>query len=241
MKLLKRYDHILIRLVPPICALLIKGIMGSCRVVEIRGESRAKEAMKKSPGGVLYVTWHQRMSYNFYLFGFKNINMLISESRDGEYAARIAHRMGFKSIRGSSTRGGTKALKELIKRLRNGESAGILADGPQGPPRVSKMGPIIIAKAAGIPILPVLWGAERCWILNSWDRYMIPKPFTKIVICYQDPIWIPKHIKREQMEIYRKRLEDVLNKGAKWCDLYFGRERPWRRTFNPHIPEIGPL
>jgi len=61
---------------------------------------------------------------------------------------------------------------------------------------------------------------------------MIPKPFTKIVISYQDPIWIPKHIKKEQMEIYRKRLEDALNEGARWCDLYFGRERPWR-PFNP--------
>jgi lysophospholipid acyltransferase (LPLAT)-like uncharacterized protein len=166
---------------------------------------------------------------------------MISASRDGEYAARVASWLGFKNVRGSSTRGGSKALKEIIRRMKAGEIGGMLADGPQGPARVAKMGSVIIARKARVPIIPVLWGADRCWVFNSWDRYLVPKPFARVVILYEEPVWIPETAGNEELERFRKRFEDLLNRGTLWCDEQVGGERPWRKKTTPDTPEFGPL
>ncbi len=226
---LRWYDHLLLHIIPPIAALAIKGLMLSCRVVSIRGKKLEEEALAKSGGGAVYATWHQRMSYHFHYFGSRHVTMMISKSRDGEYAARMAKWLGFRNVRGSSTRGGRQALREMIRRVRAGEIGGMLADGPLGPPRVAKIGSIVIAKDAKVPLVPVLWGADRCWVLNTWDRYMIPKPFSKIAICYGEPIWIPENARGEALENYRKLFEDRMNNAAKWCDDYFGVQRPWKK------------
>lgn len=226
---LKWYDHIFINIVPPIGAFLIKALMSTCRVVYSSGLERAQDALSRSGSRAIYVTWHQRMSYNFHLFGPKHITMIISLSRDGEYADRTAKFLGFRSVRGSSTRGGIGALKGLIERINQGVSGGVLADGPQGPPRVAKMGAILVARETGAPLIPVLWGADRCWVLNSWDRYMIPKPFARISLYWGEPIWVPKDSRKDELERYRLLLEERLNHGADWCDELFGIKRPWKK------------
>lgn len=238
---LRWYDPLLLSILCPLIALLIKVLMLSCRVIKVEGEEEQKEAVERSCGRAVYATWHQRMPYHFHYFGSRHVTMMISQSRDGEYAARIAHWLGFRSVRGSSTRGGSKALKAIIAEIKRGETGGMLADGPLGPARVAKMGSVIIARDTEAPLIPVLWGADRCWVLNSWDRYLIPKPFARVVIHYAKPIWIPASATGEELERYRKLFEDRLNEGTRLCDEYFGPERPWRKVKKEGIPEIGPV
>jgi lysophospholipid acyltransferase (LPLAT)-like uncharacterized protein len=235
------YDAIFLRIIPPISALLIKLLMITCRVVKVEGVDRDKKALAQSRGKALYATWHQRMSYHSHYFGSRHLTIMISRSRDGEYAARIAMWLGYKNVRGSSTRGGLGAFKELVQRMKNGEIGGMLADGPQGPARVAKMGSILLARNAEVPLIPVAWGADRCWMFNSWDRYMVPKPFARIAVFYGEAIEVPSDAKGEALEKYRRILEERLNDCARWCDEQFGAERPWRKVKEEGVPEIGPL
>ncbi len=123
---LRRYDPIFLRIIPPLAALLIKLLMLSCRVTKVEGQERLREALERSGGKVIYVTWHQRLSYHFHHFGSRHLTMMISNSRDGEYAARVAKRLGFKSIRGSSTRGGSTALMKMTQKIMEGEPGNTL-------------------------------------------------------------------------------------------------------------------
>ncbi len=235
------YDAIFLRIIPPLSAFLIKLLMITCRVVKVEGDDRDKKTLAQSGGKALYATWHQRMSYHSHYFGSRHLTIMISGSRDGEYAARIARWLGYKNVRGSSTRGGLGAFKELVQRMKSGEIGGMLADGPQGPARVAKMGSILLARNAEVPLIPVAWGADRCWMFNSWDRYIVPKPFARIAVCYGEAIGIPPEARGEALEKYRRILEERLNVCARWCDEQFGAERPWRKITEEGMPERGPL
>jgi lysophospholipid acyltransferase (LPLAT)-like uncharacterized protein len=234
---LRWYDPVFLGVLPPLGALLIKLLMLSCRVVRVEGLERARRAAEASAGGAVYVTWHQRMPYHFHHFGSRHVTVMISRSRDGEYAARVARWLGFRDVRGSSSRGGKQALREIIRRMRQGEIGGMLADGPQGPARVAKMGSVIMARDAGVPLIPVLWGADRCWQFNSWDRYLVPKPFARVAILYEEPVIVPPGARGGLLESYRRLLQDRLNRGTRWCDEQFGSERPWKRDPDPNDAE----
>ena len=222
-------------------ACLIKVLMATCRVVRVAGEARHGETLSRTGGRAVYATWHQRMPYFAHYFGPRRLTIMISRSRDGEYAARIAAGLGFRNVRGSSTRGGTGALIGVMRKIRKGATGGMLADGPRGPARVAKMGAVAMARNAGAPLIPVTWGADRCWVLNTWDRYLIPKPFARVVVLFGDPIRVPRDAKGGALEPYRRLLEDRLNAGTRWCDAQFGEERPWRRVKGPGIPDTGPF
>ena len=235
------YDHILLRVIPPIVALLIKSYLLTCRIIKVEGGERETEALSRSPGGAVYAVWHQRMFYHFHYTGRRHGIILVSQSRDGEYGARVGHWLGFQTVRGSSTRGGFKAVRELITRIRDGALVGMLADGPLGPARVLKLGSVLIAREAQVPLMSILWGADRCWTLNSWDRYLIPKPFARIVIYHPEPMWIPPSARGDELETCRRTFEDRMNQGTRWCDTYFGAERPWRKVKKKGVPEVGPI
>ncbi len=209
--------------------LLIKVLMGSVKVKAIWGWEEAKEAMRSSGGKAIYATWHQRMSYHFYHLARRHIHVLISPSRDGELAARLAKLLGFEVVRGSSSRDAIKGLMGMVRVLKKGHCAGMLADGPLGPPRYAKIGTVAMASLSEAPILPVVWGVDRCWVFNSWDRYMIPKPFSNVVVYYARPIWVPKGLDKGRLEHYRELLEDTLNGAANLCDDFFGIKRPWKK------------
>jgi lysophospholipid acyltransferase (LPLAT)-like uncharacterized protein len=226
--LLRPRDRLLLLVVPPLLALLIKALTATCRVVRIHGLEQEREALAAS-ASALYATWHQRMMYLARFMRPRRPWILISQSRDGTYGAETAMWLGFGTIRGSSSRGGARALLQVSRQLKDGQAVGILADGPRGPAREAKPGPVLVAAKAGVPLLPVMWGADRCWVLNSWDRYLIPKPFARIAIHIGKPIYVPRPNRREDLEPYRKRFEDEMNKAARWCDEQFGEERPWKR------------
>lgn len=112
-----------------------------------------------------------------------------------------------------------------------------MVDGPVGPARVAKKGSIIIARDTGVPLVPITWGADRCWTLNSWDQHLIPKPFAHVVLHYGDPIWIPDTAKGDELDVYCRLLEKRLNQATGWCDRQFGQEGPWRKVREKYIPE----
>jgi len=221
-KILRWYDPLLLRILPPAGAFLVKFLLNTCSIVYTKG--------KDYPEPALYVTWHQRMSFFARYLAEKHPIIMISQSRDGEYGRKFADYLGFGYVRGSSSKGGIRALRDMINYLKEGRSAGILADGPLGPPRIAKIGPIIIARESRVPIIPIIWGCNRFWTLNSWDRYLIPRPFSKVVIRYGSPIFVPKEAKStEELEFYRKRLQNTLDICANWCDEFFGVTVPWKK------------
>jgi lysophospholipid acyltransferase (LPLAT)-like uncharacterized protein len=239
--LMKWYDPILIRVFPPLVALVVKLLMVSCRLVKVEGQGEETQALARSNGRAIYATWHQRMSYLSHALGSRGLIILISESRDGEYGAKVAAWLGFQNIRGSSTRGGVRALRAIITKIKQGQIGGMLADGPTGPAREAKIGPVVTARSAGVPLIPVVWGADRCWTLATWDRYLVPKPFARVIVRYGEPIWVPGSARGAELEQYRKLLEERLNKETRLCDRHFGEERPWRRGTGERVPEVGPL
>jgi len=239
--LLRWYDPILLKVLPPVVALLIKLLLFSCRVIKVEGREKETEALAQSQGRAVYATWHQRVIYHARYLAHHDLTVMVSQSRDGEYAVRLVSLFGHKNVRGSSTRGGSQALKEMTQKIKEGEKGGILADGPLGPARVAKIGAVIIAHNAQVPLIPILWGVDRCWTLNSWDRFLIPKPFARIVIYHVEPIWIPPSADGEKLEAYRRLLEESLNQGTRWCDECFGPERPWRKVKEKGVLEVGPL
>lgn len=238
---LRWYDHILLILVVPCIALLIRLLLISCRVIKEEGLEKEKDALARSGGNAIYVSWHQRISFLTHYTGLRDVTAMVSQSRDGEYAARLVKWMGIKSIRGSSTRGGKEALINIIQMLKKGGSAGMLADGPLGPARTAKIGSVIMAQRSGAPLIPVAWSADRAWILNSWDRFLIPRPFARIAVCIGDPLWVPEEAENSELEGYRKLVESRLNQAIKHCDEQFGRELPWRKVTAEGMQEVGPL
>ncbi len=235
------YDPLLFQVVFPLFALLIKMLMLSYRIIRVEGKDRAEEALSRAGGRAIFASWHQRVVVPVPHLIRRKVTVMVSRSRDGEYAARLLHAFGLKVVRGSSTHGGIDALSELIQKIMEGRSGGMVIDGPVGPARVAKIGAVFMAQKAGVPIIPLSYGADRCWVLKSWDRFMIPKPFARVILRYEEPIWVESSGDGKEMESCRRLLEDRLNKGNTRCDKQLGDERPWRKIMRPGVPETGPV
>jgi lysophospholipid acyltransferase (LPLAT)-like uncharacterized protein len=151
------------------------------------------------------------------------MTIMISRIRDVDLAAGEAELICFGTVRGSSSRGGPAAMLELIERMKKdpGTCAGMLGDGPRGPARRLKMGTIRIAQATGAPIVPVAYGAKRRKLFSSWDRFLLPLPFSPLVAAFGDPVLVPETASVEELEAYRLRVEESLNQLVGLCDGYF--------------------
>ena len=236
------YDPIVFNTIFPIFTSIIKLLLCSYRVVRIEGAELEKEAFEKSGGKAVYCSWHQRLAFHPRYLSKKGVTVMVSQSRDGEFAARLINAFGLGDVRGSSTRGGMAALVKLAQKIIKGETnGGMVVDGPLGPPRVAKMGAVLLAKRSRAPMIPMMWGTDRCWLLNSWDRFIIPKPFARIVYHISEPIWVPEDAEGDELDKYKKLLEDSLNSAARWCDEQLGEERPWRKIKEQGVPETGPV
>jgi len=236
------YDPIIFYILLPLVTSLLKLLLFSYRLVRVEGADLEKKALEKSGGKAVYCSWHQRLAFHPRYLSKKRVTVMVSQSRDGGIAARIINALGLGDVRGSSTRGGLCALIKLKQKILAGETnGGMVVDGPLGPARVAKMGAVTLAKNSKAPLMPLMWGTDRCWVLNSWDRFIIPKPFAKIVYCHTEPIWVPESANDDDLEKCRKLLEDSLNAAAKWCDEQLGEEKPWRKLQKDGIPETGPL
>jgi lysophospholipid acyltransferase (LPLAT)-like uncharacterized protein len=190
-----------------IAPVILRGIVGTCRVrVDDRG------LLARARGGEAFIgaIWHEDMGFFADYFRGTRFAVLISRSRDGEIAARVAHRLGLRSVRGSSSRGGEEALEHMIDLARRGECVGFVADGPRGPAHVAKLGPVIAAKLSGRPIVPIGCAMRGAIRLRSWDRSRIPLPFARIVVHAGEPVAVPRDASRAECGRIRQRLQDEL-------------------------------
>src|SRR5688572_18147378 len=154
--------------------------------------------------------WHGRILPATFYFRRRGIIVITSENFDGEWIARIIERFGYGTARGSTSRGGLKALLQLKREMEAGKAAGFTLDGPRGPARVAQPGAIWLAKATGNPVLPFHAEASRHWTLNSWDRTQIPKPFSTVALAIGEPLIVPADASDARVEEERLRLESSL-------------------------------
>ena len=141
--------------------------------------------------------------------GFKAC-FLVSGSVDGEVPERIARAWGAEVIRGSANQSGALALRDMQGMMKNGYSIVTTADGPRGPKYEFKMGAILLARIAGVPIIPIGCAADRAWYLNRWDDFMIPKPFARIVLAIGEPYALPAGTPLDELEPHRQHVQDTV-------------------------------
>ena len=154
--------------------------------------------------------WHGRILPATYYFRRRGIVVITSENFDGEWIAGIIERFGYGTARGSTSRGGRKAILQLVRDLAAGKPAGFTLDGPRGPARVAQPGAVWLSKATGNPVLPFHLEASRHWTLNSWDRTQIPRPFSTVAIAMGEPFDVPADADHAALENARAMLEDRL-------------------------------
>jgi lysophospholipid acyltransferase (LPLAT)-like uncharacterized protein len=185
------------------------------RTLRIRRDESAAAPLWAAREPINYVVWHGRGLLLPYLYGHRRCHVLASRSRDGELVARWIRRFGLEPTRGSSSRGGSEALRRLARLLRSGGEVVVVPDGPRGPREVLKAGVIALARLSGAPIVPVAVGASRQWRLGSWDEFRIPKPFARCVVRFGEPIRVPAGHGRAGQEAARKEVEAAL-RGLSW-------------------------
>jgi len=154
--------------------------------------------------------WHGRILPATFYFRRRGIVVIISENFDGEWIARIIERFGFSTARGSTSRGGLKAMLQLVRDMQRGRPVGFTLDGPRGPARVAQPGALWLARTTGNPVLPFHLEASRAWTLRSWDRAQIPKPFSTVALVVGEPMEIASDATDDQVEQARRTLEVTL-------------------------------
>jgi len=201
---------------PPSLMLCAAPAMGAVAVrlltltLRIRREEAAVSPLWQAGTPAVYVVWHGRILLLPYLYGRRRAHVLASRSHDGELVARFVARFGFEVVRGSSSRGGAEALRMLARSIRDGHDVVVVPDGPRGPREMVKAGVVTLARISGAPIVPIALGASAEWRLSSWDEFRIPKPFSRCVLCFGDPIRVPDTADRAAAEASRKDVEAAL-------------------------------
>lgn len=202
-------------LAAPVVSALTRLFWRTCRVQQVLGEEHAS-ALLAAGKPFIPCYWHQRQLFCVqYVIGLRargaKIGFLVSPSKDGELAARVIDRLGAHSIRGSSTRTGAQALRDLYQAIkRDGISPVTTPDGPTGPPGQFKSGTVMLAQLSGAPMLPISYAAKQVWHLRTWDRFLIPRPFTRVVIAVGEPRTVERGLPAEAERI-RQEMEEALN------------------------------
>jgi lysophospholipid acyltransferase (LPLAT)-like uncharacterized protein len=172
---------------------------------------------------LIIATWHGRLLMT--PFGWRHSDrshVLISAHRDGRLISRTLSHFKAQTITGSTHRGGADALRRLRKVLREGGAVGITPDGPRGPRMRVSPGIVQLARLTGVPIFPLAYSARPCHIFDSWDRFILPFPFSKGLYLWDDPISISRHADKAEMESVRRRLEERLNALTQRADAELG-------------------
>ena len=211
----------------PLCYYLLRLYLSFLRV-RVVGEEAAHKQFSKY-GRVIAAVFHQRfLPALAYVTKFRNFKpiVMISQSSDGELIASLASRLGLVPVRGSSTRGGRDALMAILRALKKNPGVIHIVDGPTGPKGVIKPGLMAMAQVAGAPIFPVIISAEKAWVMRSWDRFLVPKPFSKVTIRWGDPFPVPRGTRPEQLEELRKQVESLMLEAHAEADLKSGWRRP---------------
>lgn len=166
---------------------------------------------------VILALWHGQMLVPLWQHRGEAVAILISEHRDGEIIARIAEALELRTVRGSTSRGAARALVGLTRTLRDGHDIAITPDGPRGPAESFAPGALVAAERAGAPIVGIGVHAASAWRLGSWDRFLIPRPFTRVTIAYSDPTFVTAATPREaaaQGERFQRLMQECVARAS---------------------------
>jgi lysophospholipid acyltransferase (LPLAT)-like uncharacterized protein len=171
----------------------------------------------------IYVFWHRCIVPATHWFRHKNIAVMTSASFDGEYIARIIEKFGYRAVRGSSSRGGVRALLGMHTEIDQGRTVAFTIDGPRGPRYVAKPGPVLLARNVKAPIMAFHCAVERAWVLNSWDRFMIPKPFSRVVLRISRLIEVPSGTNSAALNAYHMEMQYALDRARQSAEAILGQ------------------
>jgi lysophospholipid acyltransferase (LPLAT)-like uncharacterized protein len=211
-------DRVLIRAADLAFFLAIK-LIGTTVKFEVKGWEHWEAA--SSDGKIpIYTFWHNRVFLGAYFWRRRRIVVMTSRSFDGEYIARFIQRFGYGAARGSSSRGATGAVVEMVRLMRAGCPGAFTIDGPRGPRYIAKMGAVLLAKKTSHPILPFTVTASKFWAVKSWDQFQVPKPFVRALLDIAPPIYVPSEADNAELEAKREELQrsldDLNQRGDVW-------------------------
>ena len=206
----------------PVLRALIRVLSSTYRELPVIGEDNIREFIA---GGKVCAPcyWHQahvlcsQKVRDWVDDGFRAC-FLISGSVDGEVPERIARGWGAEVIRGSANQSGALALRDMQGMMKRGFSIVTTADGPRGPQYEFKAGAVLMARIAGVPIIPMACAADRAWYLDRWDRFMIPKPFARVVVGVGSPYAVPSDVPLDEIEPHRANVQEAVMSLMKQCE-----------------------
>lgn len=197
-------------------------IIGWCKMLFIKEKGRkfVNQAIAENKN-YIYVLWHGRILVPIFIHRNKGICPLVSLHSDGEMIAQSLHKLGYQTVRGSSTRGGREAFHEMVGQVKKGVVGTMIPDGPQGPRHHLKPGTLYMAQQTGAYLIPATFSAKRKIMFNSWDRFFLPLPFSKTLMLYGKPITVPRNISPRELVKIRSDFELRMINLEKNADAYF--------------------
>ncbi len=184
----------------------------------LSGEDEEAAREPQHPG--IYAFWHRCVLPVMWRFRHQGFAILTSRSFDGEIIARVVQRFGHVPVRGSSSRGGAEGLRQLQRVVRDGHSAAFAVDGPRGPRYVAKRGPVLLARHTGVRVVPFYVALDRPWVLNSWDAFMIPKPFSRALVRVGRRIDVPAGADAATLARCHADLQAALERVRDWAETH---------------------
>ena len=179
--------------------------------LRLHREEKTVEPLWAAGAPAIYVVWHARLLLLPYLYRRRGLYALVSRSEDGSMISGLVRRFGFVTVRGSSSHGGAGGLRALARAIGEGHSVVVVPDGPRGPREVLKAGVVVLARLTGAPVVPAALAASSEWRARSWDEFRIPKPFSRCVVRFGEPILVPRDIDTTGEETARNGIEAALN------------------------------
>jgi lysophospholipid acyltransferase (LPLAT)-like uncharacterized protein len=213
-------QRIVLRLIIGAGSLLIRLIGPTLRVCFSR-EDGAQETLDERPRVASF--WHACMIPAAYIFRDMGIRVMSSNSYDGEYMGRIIHKFGFVAVKGSSSRNAVRALLGLRRALEDGWTVAFTLDGPRGPRRQVKPGPVALARSSGMALTMFHTAVEKAWVLHTWDRLMIPAPFSRVLLRFGRMIPVPADATDEDLERYTAELQASLDRVCEFAEANVGK------------------
>ncbi|MBA7633989.1 hypothetical protein ES703_41560 [subsurface metagenome] len=189
--------------------------------IKVIGEEGYRE-LRAEGRGVVFLIWHGRIFFGPYFFRKRGLMPLISPSEDGEIAAQITSRWGYKNIRGSGSHAIIKAWNRMKNELKKGREVVIIADGPKGPNRKMKLGGIKLAQETGAVLMPFTFSSSRKKFMKSWDKFLIFYPFSRVIAIYGPPINVDPALKGDELEKERQRIERLMIELDEKADRFYG-------------------
>ncbi len=205
-------------LLPKVIYVLVRALYATMRT-RITGAEIAQSFHGRGEG-VIYIFWHARLLMTPMCYSGKGVYVLISSHGDGEIIANVMRLFRFHLVRGSSSKGGREAFHNMVRLARNDKDLAITPDGPRGPAEVVKQGVANLARLTGKAVIPVAFGASRAKRFSSWDRFMVPFPFSRGVYVMGEPLYYGEG---EDMEAFRLRIEEALKAATRRADELAGQ------------------